>query len=104
MPPPPPPRVIVTVDLESTTKDIAEQLNNAVANQRQERRELLVKLLSNVRYLGRQAIPLRGHDNDENSNFMQLFKLRSEKDPRIVEWLNTKNQKNIRLLTFKMKS
>ena len=93
---------IVTVDLPSTTKDIAEQLNNAVANQKQERRELLLKPLSNVRYLGRQAIPLRGHDNDENSNFMQLFKLRSEEDPRIVEWLN-KKQTNISLLRFKMK-
>ena len=64
---------ITTVDLQSTTKDIAEQLNNAVAKQTQEKREVLPKVLSNVRYFGRQAIPLRGHDNEENSNFIQLF-------------------------------
>ena len=39
-----------------------------------------------------QAIPLGGHDNEENSNFMQLFKLSSEGDPRI-QWLNKKTGK-----------
>ena len=33
---------IVIVDFPLTTKDIAEQMNNAVANQRQERRELIL--------------------------------------------------------------
>ena len=34
------------------------------------------------------AIPLRGHDNDENFNFMQLLKLCGEEDIQILEWLN----------------
>ena len=55
-------------------------------------------LLSNVRYLARQSLPLRGNWDEsskaeENSNFHQLIKLRSQQDPEILEWLQRKSNK-----------
>ena len=49
--------------------------------QRQERkvnRDHLVIVLSTIRYLARQGLPLRGSDDGKDSNFYQLLLLRSE--------------------------
>ena len=61
-------------------------------------RKILLSILSNIRYLARQALPLRGRDwntetmSEENSNFYQLLKPRAQENPEIIEWL----QKEIR--------
>ena len=52
---------------------------------------MLLHILSNIRYLARQSLPMRGNWNDkrkaeENSNFFQLIKLKSEEDPEILNW------------------
>ena len=59
---------------------------------------MLLKIFSNVRYLARQSIPLRGNWNKEdrqetNSNFMQLIHLRAEDDVELVRWLKRKHYK-----------
>ena len=59
---------------------------------------MLLKVLSNVRFLARQAIPLRGGWNNEssseiNSNFTQLLMLRTEEDENFVQWLERKQMK-----------
>ena len=55
-------------------------------------REILTTICSNIRYLARQGIPLRGNWNKEtvselNSNFYQLNLLRSNEVPGMKEWL-----------------
>ena len=40
-----------------------------------------------IRYLARQRLPLRSHNNSE-SNFCQLLLLRAEDDPNFQEWLH----------------
>ena len=50
---------------------------------------MLMTILQNVQYLGRQGLTLRGH-NDEESNFTQLLKLRSHDQPDISDWLARK--------------
>ncbi|CAH3178226.1 unnamed protein product [Porites evermanni] len=52
----------------------------------------------NIRYLARQALPLRGNWNfetgsKENSNFYQLLKLRAEEKSEILDWLRRKDDK-----------
>lgn len=49
-------------------------------------------------FLARQSLPLRGdwHSDEgaeNDSNFVQLLKLRCEDDPSIVEWLQRKKFK-----------
>ena len=59
-----------------------------------ERRQCFLKVLSNVKFLARQGLPLRGHgDHESDSNFLQLMKLRGEDDSRIVDWLKKKTDK-----------
>ena len=48
-------------------------------------RESLLKVISSLRYLARQGLPLRGKKDDKESNFQQLLKLRAENDPVFTE-------------------
>ena len=73
--------VVVTVDLASSVKDIAETLQSELTKQKMENRQMLLKILSNICFLARQSIAIRGEGDEENSNFIQLFKLRGEDDP-----------------------
>ena len=57
-------------------KDIGEQLSNQVTSEKQDNRQCLLKVLSNLRYLARQGIAIRGDGDDSNSNFIQLLRLR----------------------------
>ena len=51
-----------------------------------------MKILSSIRYLERQRLPLRSH-NDSKLNFRQLFLLRAEDDPNFQVWFhNETNQ------------
>ena len=54
-----------------------------------------LKVLSNIRYLARQGLPLRGYGDpktltESESNFVQLMKLRDEDDSRKTGWLEKK--------------
>ena len=46
-----------------------------------------MKTLNNIRYLARQRLPLRSH-NDSESNFRQLLLLWAEDDHNFQEWLH----------------
>lgn len=51
----------------------------------------LLKIIECLQYLARQAMPMQG-DTDEESNFIQLLKLRG-KDPVMLKWLERKKDK-----------
>ena len=71
-------------------------LSLQVAKEKLERMKCFLKILTNLRFLARQGLPLiRGHRDDQNSNFRQLMKLRAEDDPKIIEWMKGKNDKYI---------
>ena len=48
--------------------------------------------MSSIRYLARQGIALRGH-NEENSNFIQLLNFHAEDDDNLKEWLLRNSKK-----------
>ena len=87
--------MIVTVDLPSSVKDIAETLQRELTKQKSENRQMLLKILSNIRFLAHQSIAIRGDGDEENSNFIQLFKLRGEDDPKFAKWLEKKTDKYV---------
>ena len=63
--------------------DVGKLLNDQLAKDKARNRKVLLAILANVRYLARQALPLRGNWNlettsEENSNFHQLLRLRSQ--------------------------
>ena len=82
----------------NTCKNIEELLDANVAKNKQINRQMLLKILQNIRYLGRQSLPLRGNWSEEekcetNSNFRQLLLLRSEDDERMTAWLKQKTNR-----------
>lgn len=79
--------------LPKTTQDVGETLSSIHKQEKQQRRQVLLKILSNVRFLARQALPLRGDGNETDSNFTQLLNLRGEDDPNIKEWMTKKTDK-----------
>ena len=85
--------VLKIITLPTTTGDVGEMMSSQLAKQRLERRKCLLKLLSNVRFLSRQGLPLRGDGKEMDSNFMQLLTLRSEDVPDLAEWVMHRTDK-----------
>ena len=81
------------VTLPAVTQDVAESLSAQHQRDKLERRKCFMKILSNMRFLARQGLPLRGHGDESDSNFMQLLLLRGEDDPRVVNWIQKKTDK-----------
>ena len=83
--------VLKTVTLHAVTKDFGETLSREHEQEKIENRKCLLKAMSSVKFLARQGLPLRGHDNESNSNFMQLLQLRGENDATLASWLMKKS-------------
>ena len=78
--------------LPSTTHNIGDMLSTIHANGKADNRKMLLKIIQNLCFLGRQGITLRGHDDTE-SNFMQLLMLRGNDDPKVYDWMARKSSK-----------
>ena len=76
--------------LKSLQRDsIANQLCNLKATGQKCNREMLFKVLSSLKYLLRQGLPIRGH-YEENGNLMQLLQCRSEDIDDLKTWISRK--------------
>ena len=80
------------VSLESEVKDVGELLSHEHAKEKSENRSYLLTILEKIRFLARQNIPFRGHEQ-KDSNFAQLLLLRSAENAKILEWLEKKKEK-----------
>ena len=78
-------RAPVLKTMPATTRDIGESLSTQHAKEKLVRPQCFLKLLSNLRFLARQGLPLRGDGDESDSNFTQLLKLRGEDDPRVFD-------------------
>ena len=85
--------VLRSVTLPKETKDVGEMLSQEYADEKKENRECLLKILSNIRFLARQGMALRGDGNESNSNFVQMMKLHGEDDSKLVKWMKKKTNK-----------
>ena len=81
------------VTLTETTSDIGESLSSSYANEINQNKNMLLKIFENIRFLARQGLPLGGDGDESNSNFVQLFKLRSADDSSMLEWLQKRTNK-----------
>ena len=66
--------------------NIGAVLDAAHKEQQLTRQRMLLKQLSSLKYLVRQGLAIRGH-NDSEGNLMQLLCVRSEDDPDLKAWL-----------------
>ena len=51
-------------------KDVSELLGAQHQQQEAENRAMFIQILENIRFLVRQGLPLRGHGDDSDSNFI----------------------------------
>ena len=61
-----------------------------------ENRQRLIKIRESIQYLrltSIQGLALTGDQSDDDSNFMQLLKLRSKNFFKLKQWLEKKNRK-----------
>ena len=67
-------------------------LSKQYATEKRANREYLLKILSSIRFVARQELPLRDDRNETDSNFYQLLILRGEDSdgPRLKAFLNRK--------------
>ena len=56
---------------------------------------MLLKILSNICFLARQSIAIRGDGDQKNFYFIQLFKLGCEDDLKFVQWLEKRTDKYV---------
>ena len=80
------------VTIPKTVGNIGDMLSSIHRQTLQENSRVLLKILEIVRYLGRQGIAFRGHD-DLESNFIQLFKLLGKDDPKLNAWFQQKGDR-----------
>ena len=73
--------------------DIADMLSKQAATEKQQNRQYLLKVLSSIRFLARQGLPLRGAGDDADSNLHQLLVLREEDYPAIHHFLRRQQLK-----------
>ena len=70
-------------------KSVQCQLSSVTAQQQEEARACLLKIIGGLQMLARQGLAMRGHDSGEG-NFDQLLKYKAEDDPCLSKWLTRK--------------
>ena len=70
--------------------DTSAQLSTTFNEARSVNRQNLLKILSNVKFLPRQALPLKGNESEEDSNFFQLYILWEKDNEALKAWITEK--------------
>ena len=74
------------VIIPKTCEDVACQSSSIDAGQKSTK----TVPPSNVKFLGRQSLPIRGTGDENDSNYTQLYFLRKEDNPYLKTWCETK--------------
>ena len=72
--------------------NVDDLLSQEIREQKADNRNMFMKILQNIRFLARQGLPLRSHE-EADSNFLQLFRLRGLDCPLIEPWMKKKSDK-----------
>ena len=71
--------------------EVGDMLSKQAATEKQQNRQYLLKVLSSIRFLACQGLPLHGDGDDTDSNLHQLLVLRKEDYPAIHQFLENDN-------------
>lgn len=83
--------VEVVISLPATTMNIGAHLSQQYAQEKEMNRKMLIKVLSCIKFLARQGLPLRGHGDDSDGNLLQL--LMYQGGDEIKDWLQRRTNK-----------
>ena len=82
--------VEVVIRLPATTTHIGTHLSWQCAFEKEKNKRMLLKVLSVIRFLCRQGLPLRVHDDDRDGNLIQVLELVGKDDNEVRKWLQKK--------------
>jgi len=85
--------VHTVVVLPREYEDCGELLSSQHALEKVYNRQMMLKLLSNIHFLARQGLPLRGDGEENDSNYNQMLRLRGLDDIRVFDWIKKKSDK-----------
>ena len=89
--------IIKVLGLPQKTSDVGDLLSNIHKEEKYNNRQMLLKIISNIRFLARQGKALWGESKNQegevNSNFMQLYYLRGQENPQMLDWIKRKSGK-----------
>ena len=72
--------------------NLPEMFDSKLTYEKFDNRQAFLEILESIRYLGRQGLPLRGHD-DSQGNFMQLMISKARNNNKLRAWLEKKKDK-----------
>lgn len=73
--------------------NVVQHLMTSSQKEMMHSRMALRKIFSTLRILGRQGLPIRGDDNDENSNFLAILRARAEDVAELESWMKKTGHK-----------
>ena len=79
-----------------------EKSSDAAKKTMESNRICFIKVIECLQYLARQGQVMQG-DTDDESNFIQLLKLRGKDQPLLLKWLERKKKTDTSHTIFKMK-
>ncbi len=85
--------VDMVITLPSTTTPIGTLLSRQHAQEMATNRKMFLKILACMKFLARQGLPFRGHDDDSEGNFSQILKHHAKEEADLSDWLQRKNNK-----------
>ena len=77
------------INLSRTCGNVWEMSSDAAKKTIESNRICLIKVIESLQYLARQGQAMQG-DTDDESNFIQLLKLRGKDQPLRLKWLERK--------------
>ena len=80
------------ISIPYTCGNVIQMSNDAAKKTMATNRFCLLKIIECLQCLARQAMPMQG-DTDEESNFIELLKLRGKDQPVLLKWLERKDDK-----------
>ena len=78
-------------NLSRTCRNVREMSSDAAKKTRESNRTCFIKVIECLQYLARQGQAVQG-DTDDESNFIQLLKLRGKDQPLLLKWLDRKEE------------
>ena len=83
----------VVVTLPNSKRDVGGQLSRTHRAEKEQARNMLLLIISTVRYLASQGLASRGGGRDESSNLIQLLRIRAEYN-LLLFWLDKSARKH----------
>ena len=79
--------------IREINENLVDMLSNTLSQEKFDNRHTLLKILENVKILGRQGLLLKGNENEGNFDHPLMHNVKS--NSRVTEWLKKKKENTL---------